>query len=128
VESAPKHAGVEPMAQDFFLQQQVHSARIYYMRNILHNWSDDTAVHILENTREAMGAESVLLVDELVLPDRGGPWDTAQLDMVMLSLLAALERTHTQWIQLIERAGLRITKVYNYVTGGTDSVIECVPA
>jgi demethylsterigmatocystin 6-O-methyltransferase len=128
IAQAPKHAGVEAMEQDFFHPQQVRGARIYYLRNVLHDWPDDKAAHILQNTRQAMGPDSVLLIDEHVLPDRGVPWVTAQLDIVMLVLLAALERTRSQWMQLISKAGFKVTNVYSYSTGSTDGVIECVPS
>lgn len=118
--------GVEQMAHDFFGAQPVEGARMYYMRNIMHDWRDEDSAVILRRLREAMGKDSVLLIDDMVLPDSGTHWHAAQLDIVMMAALAARERTRAQWEALVPRAGLRIRDVFRYTESLGDSVIECV--
>ncbi len=64
---------------------------------------------------------SKLLINDIVLPDVGASRFATQSDINMLALLAAMERSEAQWRQLLERAGLRVTKVWQ---GVPESVIE----
>lgn len=120
--------GVEQMVYDFFTPQPVAGANMYYMRNILHDWSDALCLQILGHVRDAMNEDSVLLIDEMALPNVGAHQRASQLDMVMMSALAARERTQQQWEELLPKAGLRIRKIYQYTTLLCDSIIECVKA
>ena len=55
---------------DFFTDQPV-SADVYYMRSILHNWSDKYSVQILRHLTPALKPGARVLVHELVLPEPG---------------------------------------------------------
>lgn len=61
----------QAMAHDFFTPQPVHGARAYYLHSVLHDWSDDDCVKILQALKPAMkeGYSSVL-INELVVPVR----------------------------------------------------------
>ncbi|KAI1738165.1 hypothetical protein F4680DRAFT_426303 [Xylaria scruposa] len=48
-------------------------ARVYYLRNILHDWPTSKCREILENVKIAMTKDSVILIDEMVLSERGVP-------------------------------------------------------
>lgn len=102
-------------------------ARIYYMRNIIHDYPDDKAVIILKNTIAALAPDSVILIDDMVLPNSGAHWQATQLDLTMMTALASMERTQEQWCALTEKAGLKINKIYTYTATLQDSIIECVP-
>jgi demethylsterigmatocystin 6-O-methyltransferase len=93
----------------------------------MHNYQDAKCLPILKNTIEAMGPDSVLLIDDLVLPNVGVHWRATQLDITMLSVLGAIERTIDMWQALFAQAGLKIVKVYKYTEDRDDSIIECVP-
>ena len=96
------------------------------MRNIMHNYNDTKCQPILKHTFEAMGPDSVLLIDDLVLPNVGVHWRAAQLDITMLSVLGAIERTIDMWHALLALAGFKIVQIYKYTQGRDDSIIECV--
>ncbi|QLI74708.1 Demethylsterigmatocystin 6-O-methyltransferase [Metarhizium brunneum] len=128
LEHAIKHPGIEIVAQDLFEPQTITNARIYYMRNIIHDYPDDKAIVILKNTITAMAPDSVILIDDMVLPDCGVPWQATQIDLVMMSTLASQERTHEQWFSLLSKAGLKINKIYTYTASLQDGIIEAVPA
>lgn len=96
------------------------------MRNILHDFPDEKCVTILKNTAAALAPGSVILLDEIVIPDTGAHFHATQQDIIVMATFAALERTQEQWYNLVERAGLKINKIYPYSVSERDSVIEVV--
>ena len=96
------------------------------MRNILHDFPDEKCTIILKNTAAALAPGSVILIDEMVVPDTGAHFHATQQDIIVMATFAALERTHEQWYNLIEGAGLRINKIYPYSVSVQDSIIEVV--
>jgi demethylsterigmatocystin 6-O-methyltransferase len=124
------HRGVDAVVQDIFEPQKPGSrgAKIYYMRNIIHDHSDERSIVILKHTRDALAPGSVILIDDMVVPDVGAHWQAMSLDFAMMASNAALERTLDQWQTLIAGAGLKIKKVHTYSGVLRNSVIECVPA
>jgi len=119
--------GVEPMIHDFFQPQLVKNAKYYYMRNILHDWPDEKSRVILQHLRDAMGPDSAILIDEMVLPDSGTNFQAMNVDFTMMTALSAMERTHNQWVKLLDSAGLKVIKTYTYTESLRDSVQVCVP-
>lgn len=101
-------------------------ARAYYMHSVLHDWPDETCEKILLNVKNAMDpGYSKLLINENVIPNQQAHWEATALDMMMLTLLAAKERTRAQWYHLLEeRAGFKIVKIWD-VGNGVESLIEC---
>lgn len=97
-------------------------AKFYFMRGVPHNHTPKNVKKILENIRSAMSRDSVLLVDETVLPETGVNFVAASIDLTMLGAFASMERTEEEWRSLMESAGLELVKVYNY--NPTDN--ECV--
>jgi demethylsterigmatocystin 6-O-methyltransferase len=100
-------------------------ARTYYLRNILHDYPDDKALVILKNTMAAMGPESVILIDDIIIPDKGAHPHATEQDMVMLTTLASIERTQKQWDSLLSSAGLRVLQrpVYLEETGDSLQIV-----
>jgi hypothetical protein len=89
---------------------------------ILHDWPDDHCLKILKNTASAMKpGYSKVLISDVVLPDKGATSWPTESDIGMMSLLSAMERNHSQWQSLLERAGLRIVKIW---PGVPESVVE----
>ena len=71
-----------------------------------------------------MGQKSILLIDELVLPNKGASGMAAQMDITMMATLGSIERTEAQWRSLLDRAGLEIIKIEQYDSEMGYSVIE----
>lgn len=67
---------------------------------------------------------SKLLLNENVIPDTDAHWETTCLDIIMLSLFGATERTERQFRKLVEGAGLKIVKIWT-AEKGVESLIEC---
>ena len=87
-------------------------AKYYYMRNILHDYPDDKCMVILKNLMAAMSKDSVILIDDMVLPNSNVHWQATQLDLTLMASLASVERTKAHWQGLMDRAGLRILNIY----------------
>lgn len=119
----PQLDGVDLVAQDFFPAQQVREARFYY----LHDWPDEKCIVILEHLVAVLGPLSQILIDEMVLPDTGVPWEAAAIDLTMMASLGSRERTVKEWYGLLEAAGLRVVNIYTYVPRRQDSIIQVVP-
>jgi demethylsterigmatocystin 6-O-methyltransferase len=70
-----------------------------------------------------MAADSVLILDEVVMPQLGVSWKQASMDLAMMTMLAAKERTRKDFDRLLESAGLRIREVRTYDDDYGDSLI-----
>ncbi|CAI7676500.1 unnamed protein product [Penicillium manginii] len=120
------------LAQDFFEPQATQGADVYFLRHILHNWNDSMVGKILNNLTAAMSLESKLLICEhILLPvyasqqarDRvedndtffaphpllanWGASFTSRLDLQVLSILDARQRTAGDFERLFIAAGLQ---------------------
>ncbi|KAH9841295.1 putative O-methyltransferase, partial [Teratosphaeria destructans] len=95
--------GVEAMPHNFFDPQPVKGetegpgAHLYYMRHVLHDWSDKDCRAILGHIVQAMTTESRLLIEDSVVPPSGGVFRPIHVDIaMMLTFGSALERTESQ--------------------------------
>nr|ACZ66252.1 APS6 [Fusarium incarnatum] len=105
---------IDHIAYDFFDEQPIKGACIYHFRQIFHDWPDEDCEKILRRTKEAMTAVSTLLIDEVVLPEKGAHWMVMQRDLTMMALFNAAERSEIQWRALLQQAGLRIEEIRCY--------------
>ena len=92
----------------------------------MHDYPEEKCLVILENIVAAMGPDSVILVDEMVIPNRGAHPHSTDQDMVMMATLASMERTQKQWAALWQAAGLKVleTATYNEMTGESVQVVK----
>lgn len=74
-----------------------------------------------------MSADSLVLIDEVVIADEGAHVWPAGLDLQMYTLFGASERTASQWDSILERAGLRPVAVKKYSPVMGSSVIFAAP-
>ena len=94
------------------------------MHRILHDWPDVQCLAILSPLKEAMTrGYSKLLINEMVIPDRGAKAASTGTDLVMMVINAACERTETDWRALLDKAGFKILKIWP-VQEGSESLIE----
>lgn len=68
---------------------------------ILHDWSDEHCVRILQNCREAMNPGGRVLVFDTVVPVGNEPSLSKELDVLMAFLLTGRERTEAEFRTLI---------------------------
>ena len=101
-------------------------AKFYYLRTVLHDWSDHKCREILQNIIASMGPDSAILLDEMVLPDTRVHWQAAQVDLTMMAALGARERTRTQWTVLLDSVGLEIAATRTYTPSVNESIMTVV--
>ncbi|GLB41603.1 putative S-adenosyl-L-methionine-dependent methyltransferase [Lyophyllum shimeji] len=134
---------------DFFQEMPVKGADIYYMRNIVHNWSDERAANLLRNVRQAMGPDSRLLIHDYImkplcrnpgtgegaaghdtapeplLPNFGaGQMRIYNQDLTMLVIYNAKERTLDELVGICQTAELMLEELWDL---GETTVVEFVP-
>ncbi|KJZ70336.1 hypothetical protein HIM_10265 [Hirsutella minnesotensis 3608] len=111
------------VALDFHKEQPVKGALLYYLRHCLHDYGDEDSVGMLQQIRDAMAADSRLLIVEQVLSNP--PSMIGSISDLFMSSLGGKERTLECFQSITSRAGLKIKEVYR--SGGLDDcVIECV--
>ena len=93
------------------------------MRNIMHNYPDQKCIDLLHQVTGAMNEESVILIDDMVLPTKGVHCRAAQLDFTMMATLAGMERTEQQWYAILNASNLKINKIVMYDEQTRDSII-----
>jgi hypothetical protein len=98
----------------------------YVLKNIIHDWPDETALQILRNVRAAAGPGATVLLVEFVIPKHDRDFPGKWVDLEMLLNLGARERTATDYRDLLGEAGFRMTRVVQ--TASPLSVVEARPA
>jgi hypothetical protein len=116
------------VAGDFFAAVPA-GAGAYLLSRVLHDWTDDEARRLLATCRSAMAPASRLLVVEALLPERARDQPAVtRMDLHMLVLLGARERTEAQYRALLAEAGFRVDRVVPTGSLAGLSVIEATPA
>ncbi|KAI5926688.1 S-adenosyl-L-methionine-dependent methyltransferase [Camillea tinctor] len=129
--SALESKRVQFITHDFFDVNPVKNAGVYWLRYVLHDWSDDYCVRILSAIKPAMGPRSrILICDHVMNTTRGckelprapeplpANWGyytrySHQRDLAMMSIINGIERKPAEFNDLIERAGLRLRKIWD---------------
>jgi hypothetical protein len=97
----------------------------YILKRIVHDWSDEEAITILRNCRQAMSDNGrVLLIETIRQPSSQHDPATA-VDLMMLVLVTGRERTEEEFRTIYKQAGFRLSKVQR---AGRRSIIEGVPS
>ena len=113
IQAAQVKSPIRTQAIDILQGQPEKGARVYYLHNVLHDWSDSQCVDILTHIAAAMeyGYSRVLIHENIILPKNSHPRSTI-MDVVMLAFFSAAEREEMVWASIAEKAGLKITKVW----------------
>ncbi|KAI0099400.1 S-adenosyl-L-methionine-dependent methyltransferase [Daldinia grandis] len=123
VANAELELGIEKLGVNFLEGQPVKGAASYYFRSVLRNWPDRYSRSILSYVRDAMDQDSLLLIDEIVLPNRGAHKYETQLDLAMLAMLNAEARTETHWKQLLADVGMEVKDIVFYEEETREGII-----
>ncbi|OQE17284.1 hypothetical protein PENSTE_c021G06470 [Penicillium steckii] len=107
-------AKVDTQVFDFFNEvQPIHGARVYYFKNVLHDWSDERATTIFNNLKPAMKRGfSKIIMEEYILPDQNASSLPCATDMAVMVFCSGLERTRQRWENLLTANGLRSIKYW----------------
>ena len=115
---------VECVAGDFFVSVP-EGADAYVLSRVLHDWDDVDAARILATCRQAMRPDSRLLIVEAILPEHARDRPAAiRMDLHMLLLLGARERTEAEFAALLGGSGFSITGVVMTASPAGLGVVE----
>ena len=102
-------------------------ARVYYLRNILHDWDDTLCRTILEHIRAAMDPSySKVLINQWIVPTQRATSFMMHQDFNMMASFNAMERTEEQTRELLDEAGLRIVHIWRPDDLESECIIEAV--
>lgn len=97
----------------------------YILSHVIHDWDDDKSIEILSNCRKAINPGGRLLILEWVLPEGDTPHVARVVDINMMMLMGGEERTGKQYGRLLDKAGIRMTRIIP--TACECSIVEAVP-
>jgi O-methyltransferase domain/Dimerisation domain len=100
-------------------------ADAYFMRHIIHDWSDEPALQILRNIRQKMPPQGRLLIVEMIVPEGNDPSIAKGFDITMMLFPDGLERTEKEYRRLLEKGGFELSGITP--TASSVSVIEAKP-
>lgn len=89
---------------DFFAGN-LPRADAYILMEVIHDWNDEDSLKILSKVRDAAPAGSRLLLVEQLMPEAPGPHWVKMLDVHMMALFAARQRTADEYHRLAEQSG-----------------------
>ncbi|MCJ1311798.1 hypothetical protein MMC25_005471 [Agyrium rufum] len=97
---------------DFFTEQPVKGADLYFFRWIFHNWPDKYCLQILKNLVPALKPGARVLVNEYCLPEPNTVMNRTErrvrgMDIAMMTIQNSQERDQDDWISLFKRADER---------------------
>lgn len=96
-----------------FFEAVPQGAEAYFMKHILHDWSDAHCLSILRNIRRSMDPKGRVLVADQILPEGPEPHFAKVLDLEMLAMTdGGRERTETEFRALFRQADLELLGVH----------------
>jgi hypothetical protein len=98
----------------------------YLLKHTLHDFSEPQILAVLKNIRDAIKADGAVYIIEYVLPEDNTKHIGNIIDLWLMLLLGARERTRDQYAKVLADAGFKLTRVIP--TGSPVSVIEAIPA
>jgi hypothetical protein len=102
----------------------VPAADAYILSHIIHDWDEERCLRILGNCARANPKARIMIV-EMVIPPGDSPHPGKLLDLVMLNVPGGMERTESEYGELLAKAGYRMTRVVP--TESAVSVVEGTP-
>lgn len=95
---------LELVAGDFFAGG-LPQADAYILMEVIHDWADDDSLKILGAVRDAAPKGATVLLVEQLMPETPGPHWVKMLDVHMMALFAARQRSAREYDRLAEQCG-----------------------
>ncbi len=95
---------LELQAGDFFAGN-LPAADANVLMEVIHDWNDEESLKILAGVREAAPKGSTLLLVEQLMPETPDPSWIKMLDIHMMALFAARQRSADEYHRLVEQCG-----------------------
>ncbi|MFB6842338.1 methyltransferase [Streptomyces sp. NPDC056361] len=107
-----------------YLDKLPSGADAYVFKHIIHDFSEEDAVTALRNAREAIAPGGKLLVIEYVLPENNENHLGHTIDLWLMLMLGAQDRTLAEYTELFAKAGFQVTRAVP--TSAPISIIEAI--
>ncbi|MFE0654115.1 methyltransferase [Streptomyces sp. NPDC059534] len=107
-----------------YLDKLPTGADAYVFKHIIHDFSEEDAVTALRNAREAIAPGGKLLVIEYVLPEKNENHLGHTIDLWLMLMLGAQDRTLAEYTELFAKAGFQVTRAVP--TSAPISIIEAI--
>jgi hypothetical protein len=107
---------------DMFDPATIPQTDVYIMKSVIHDWPDDRAIDILKSIRTAANGRqiTVFLIDYIILSDteKDSLADrlTHALDLHMMIIVNAKERSQKQYEYLFEQSGFQFKNLHRTTT------------
>ncbi|XP_078150590.1 trans-resveratrol di-O-methyltransferase-like [Carex rostrata] len=132
VAEVSKNDSFDVVGGDMF--EKIPPADAIFIKNILHDWSDEDCVRILKRCKEAIesrkhNAGKVIVVDIIIDLESDDPKEVETsllFDIDMMCCFGSKERYKKEWHDIILASGYSDYKIYP-ARVGTDAVIELYP-
>lgn len=92
-----------------FSERVPEGSEVYVLKNVVRDFDDARAAHILKNCREAMSPDARLILIERLVGEPNEASETKLLDIDALALFGGRLRTEYEHQALLDTAGLRLT-------------------
>lgn len=98
----------------------------YLLKHTLHDFTEEQCLAVLSNVRNAISSDGTLFIFEYVLAGQNERHIGNIVDLWLLLMLGAKERTSDQYAELLSKAGFKLANVIP--TACPVSIIEALPA
>ena len=100
---------------------------LYISKFVLHDWDDGQSTTILKNIREQIDSNgTLLLIERGIVAENSEPDPIKFMDLHMMAMLGGLERTESQFRELLTNAGFELTRVIP-TSSPTNILVEAKP-
>lgn len=108
-----------------FFEKVEPTADCYAIKYVLHNWDDESCLKILRNVRKAIKDDGKLLIMDMLIKNDEQQVFEKSLDIVMLLLLGAKERSKEEFESLLAKSNFKINRIIP--SKCPLSIIEVIP-
>ena len=110
LQQAIPHERIQTIGGDFFRSVPA-GPDAYILRWIIHDWSEEKTVTLLNNIHTAMKPGGRLILIEEVIPDGAEAVPGKWLDMLMMATTGGRERTEKEYRELLSTGGFELEEV-----------------
>jgi len=114
------------LIQGDFCNEIPVKADIYLLKHIIHDWYEEKCQTILRNIRDNMPDDAKVLIIDAVVPEDDRPDLGKIIDLEMLMTPGGVERTATEFRELLADSGFKMTRIIPTV--GPISIVEAAKA
>ncbi|GLT74380.1 hypothetical protein SLA2020_461830 [Shorea laevis] len=117
IQNAPSYPGVEHVAGDMFVSIP-KAADTLMMKDVLHNWSDELCVKVLQNCYDALPSQGKLIVISFMIAETAESSSAAKhvahVDIIMFMHHGGRERTEREFKALGKAAGFSGSEIVSF--------------